>query len=77
MKYADKNGVTVKDQDLLQHDDGSVYRVHPCYNGGSGEDDLGIPANNEEFRKNHPDTPDMFYPLHQFDMKEWQVISEG
>ncbi|MNW32234.1 hypothetical protein D3C74_91740 [compost metagenome] len=71
MIYNDKNNNEIKAGMKLKHDDGEVQEVLPC-----GEDDLGFNASNEAFLKAHPEAARQYYPLYQFNLKEWEIVDE-
>lgn len=70
IKYYDKKGKEIKNGDFIKHDDGDIEEVF--FNG----EDFGINASNKKFHENHPYSgiPEQIYPLHQFRMKEWEII---
>ena len=62
--YKDKNGREIKAGMILRHDDGSTGVV--CATTDSdGDEGLGFGCNSWEA-----------YPLHQFDMREWEIVEE-
>jgi hypothetical protein len=67
-EYKDKHGNIIKAGMKLKHDDGDIDNVL------SSDNDLGFNATNEDFARNH-DTPQLIYPLSQFCLKEWEIIS--
>jgi hypothetical protein len=71
--YVDKNGKEIKNGMKIQHKDGDIEEVLGC------GDELGVNASNKTFFELHPDT-DMssneIYPLHQFNLSEWEIISQ-
>lgn len=69
-EYFDKNGDVIEAGMYLKHDKGDTDIVF-C----NGED-YGFSATNKEFVENHPnaDICEQIYPLHQFNMKEWEIV---
>lgn len=66
-EYKDKNGNIIRVGMKLKHDDGDIDEVL------SSGDDIGFNATNPDFAKNH-DTPQLIYPLSEFNLKEWEII---
>lgn len=60
-QYYDKNGTRIKSGMYLKHDDGDIDYVH------QGIGDLGFKANKGEICTE-------IYPLHQFDLDEWEIV---
>lgn len=60
-QYYDKHGVRIKHGMYLKHDDGDIDYV---YRGGG---DIG-------FKANRGDICTQIYPLHQFDLDEWEIV---
>jgi hypothetical protein len=70
-EYKDKNGNIIKAGMKLKHDDGDIDTVL------SSGDNLGFNATNIKFEENHPDNdiPLLIYPLSEFRLTEWEIIS--
>lgn len=72
--YFDKHGREIEAGDTLLHDDGvTIEKVLLCGNDEDGYD-LGIDANN--YDSPHLTTL-MAYPLSQFNLEEWSVMSRN
>lgn len=69
--YKDKNGVEIKAGMFIQHDEGDCEEVFAC-----GDNDLGILASNPDYLKMHIDADPVYYPLSEFTLSEWRVVSE-
>lgn len=69
MRYFDKNGNEIKSGMTIEHNDGEIQIVYACEN-----DELGINASNEDYLKSHPSAEREYYPLYQFNMKEWSIV---
>ena len=70
-KYYDKNNNLIKEGMTIRHDNGDEEYV---YLSASGLD-LGVNASNE----NHISFDEFnrqIYPLHQFDLSEWEIVDE-
>lgn len=61
--YYDKNGNKIKAGDIIVHDNGDEELVHEY------GDQLGIDATNPNCKFAEP----CFYPLSEFDLKEWTI----
>lgn len=69
--YKDKNGNVIEAGMTLRHDDGELQKVYEC-----GNNDLGFNATNEEFMEIYSNMWRQCYPLHQFDLSEWEIVEE-
>ncbi len=74
-KYYDKNGKEIVKGMVLQHDDGDKELVYECINE-YGELNLGFNASNENYVGFEGCNREI-YPLHQFNLSEWKIVSEG
>lgn len=74
-QYFDKNSEEIHAGMTLRHDDGEEKKVYEC-GDEFGTANLGFMASNPRFLKHHPDWPVEHYPLHQFNMKEWEIVKE-
>lgn len=66
MKYYDKNGNQIKEGMTIKHNEGDVEKVYSC-----GDNDLGVNADNPNYVGGELG---QCYPLHQFDLKEWEIV---
>ena len=66
MKYAycDKNGRKIEAGMTLRHDDGDIDKVVETTDA-DGDEGLGFSCNAYEA-----------YPLHQFNLSEWEIVEE-
>ena len=71
--YKDRHGNQIKAGMTLRHKDGETKKVYVCSSEG---EDLGFNACNPEFLRRHPDWPEQYYPLYQFDLTEWEIVEQ-
>lgn len=75
VKYFDKHNKEILEGMTIKHEDGDIELVYLC---GEDEDDLGVNASNEVWLDTHYGSAKEcyreFYPLHQFNMKEWEIV---
>lgn len=74
--YFDKNGAEIKAGMTLRHDDGEEKKVYEC-GDEFGSSNLGFLASNPRFLELHPEWPTEYYPLHQFNLNEWEIVKEN
>lgn len=67
--YHDKHGVKIEEGMTLRHDDGDLEKVYKSDDG-----DLGFNASNEEWSGFDGFVREL-YPLYQFDLREWEIVS--
>ncbi len=72
-KYFDKHGNEIDAGMTIKHDNGDIEMVYETADG-QGRLDLGINASNEDYLIRHPELDREYYPLRQFNMKEWEII---
>ena len=72
-EYFDKNGVQIKENMEIKHDDGEVELVYAGSENDLGEIELGVNASNEN-HANFTELTREIYPLSQFFLKEWEVV---
>lgn len=70
MIYVDKQGNEIKEGMTIKHLDGTLEKIYAC----GDDDDLGVYASSKAFLKTHPDATEQFYPLYQFNLKEWEIF---
>ena len=75
-QYFDKNGTEILAGMTLHHDKGDEKKVYEC-GDEFGTSNLGFMASNPRFLELHPDWPVEYYPLHQFNLAEWEIVKEG
>lgn len=68
VEYFDKFGDKIKEGDTIRHEDGDEEMI---YKGA--DDELGLNASNPDFKGNAGMVHEI-YPLHQFDLTEWEII---
>lgn len=68
-EYKDKHGEEIKAGMEIKHDDGDVDIVY------STEDELGLNATNPDY-KGYEGRVFEVYPLHQFDLSEWEIVKK-
>ena len=73
MVYKDMNGDEIKEGMIIKHVEGSMWKIH----ANSSGDDLGVNASNKKYIENHPNTVALIYPLHQFNLSEWEIVDDG
>jgi hypothetical protein len=66
--YVDKHGNEIKPGVKLLHDEGDIETVFETEDG-----DLGFNASNEDY-VGFNELRRELYPLHQFDLNEWEVM---
>ena len=74
-EYKDKHGTIIQAGMTIRHDSGDVEEVYETMTD-SGERSLGIMATNPDYLKRHPDCEIEYYDLHNFNLKEWEIIKE-
>lgn len=74
-RYFDKNGEEILAGMTLRNNRGEEKRVYECGNE-FGSANLGFMASNPRFLELHPDWPVEYYPLHQFNLSEWEIVKE-
>lgn len=62
--YHDKNGRKIEEGMTLRHNSGDIDTV-VATTGADGDEGLGFGCNAYEA-----------YPLHQFDLSEWEIVEE-
>lgn len=75
-QYFDKNREEIHAGMTLRGPNGELEKVYLC-GDEFGNTNLGFMATNPEFLKHHPDWPTEYYPLHQFNLDEWEIVKEG
>lgn len=68
MTYLDSKGYEIEAGMVLVHEDGEEQEVFAC-----GDDDLGFNASNPDFLRAHPEATRQYYPLYQFNTREWKI----
>lgn len=54
--------------------DGSVDKVYATMNQ-YGQESLGVSATNPDFLVAHPEWPEEYFDLSQFDLSEWEIVT--
>lgn len=72
-KYLDKNDKEIKEGMTIKHRDGEIEKVYKITDQFCN-DDLGVLASNPKYLESHPEASAEYYPLSEFDMKDWEVI---
>ena len=75
-RYFDKNGEEILAGMTLRGPRGDEKKVYEC-GDEFGTANLGFMASNPRFLELHPDWPVEYYPLHQFNLNEWEIVKEG
>ena len=70
MKYFDKNNKEIKEGMFLKHDNGDIEEVYMSDSG-----DLGFMATSESHMSKRMSVE--LYPLHQFNLDEWEIEGDG
>ena len=70
--YKDKHGKQIEAGMKIRHDNGDVELVYTC---GEYDEELGVNASNEK-HVNFTEETREFYPLHQFTLKEWEIVND-
>lgn len=75
-QYFDKNGEEIQAGMTLRNNKGEEKKVYEC-GDEFGTANLGFMASNPQFLELHPDWPVEYYPLHQFNLGEWEIVMES
>ena len=75
-QYFDKNGAEILAGMTLRNNQGEEKKVYEC-GDEFGTANLGFMASNPRFLELHPDWSVEYYPLHQFNLNEWEIVTEG
>lgn len=71
--YHDKHGEEILAGMTIRHDNGDTELVYETEDA-NGNDNLGILATNPDYLKYHSDCELEYYPLSNFDMREWEIV---
>lgn len=74
-KYFDKYGKEIKSGMVLRHDEGDTETVYVC-GDETGSKGLGFMAIKPRFLVRSSNMVVEYYPLHQFNLKEWEIVGE-
>lgn len=72
--YFDKHGKQILADMYIRHESGDQEKVYSC--ATNGIEDLGVDAVRPAWREKHPDCENEFYSLRDFDLKEWEIVSQ-
>ena len=70
--YHDKHGEEIQAGMTIRHDNGEQELVYATTDP-FGNEGLGICATNPAYLALHPDCEIEYYPLSEFDMREWEI----
>lgn len=78
--YYDKNKQEIKEGMMLRHEEGEIEKVY-SWMSSDGIIDFGFNASNEAWLERQYGTDKEyfreFYPLTNFNLKEWEIIEDG
>ena len=72
-KYFDRHGKEIKVGMMLRHDGGTMEKVYEC-GDETGSMGLGFLAIKPRFLERLSNMSVEYYPLHQFNLKEWEIV---
>jgi Ni,Fe-hydrogenase III component G len=75
MIYFDKNGNEIRSGMVLRNSRGEEKKVYEC-SDEFGAANLGFLASNPRFLELHPDWPEEYYPLSQFNLAEYEIVRD-
>ena len=71
--YFDKHGEEILAGMTIRHDNGETELVYAT-TSMDGDERLGICATNPAYAALHPDCDIEYYPLSNFNLREWEIV---
>lgn len=71
VRYFDKNGKEILVGNIIRHNNGEEEKIYAC-----GDGNLGVNASTKKYLEENGESARECYPLQEFDLHEWEVVSE-